>query len=701
MADPTKKLSIAEFAQRIKQRAPELAQIPDEELVRKVLERRPEMLSFIQTSEARPERLKRGTDMSERVFGRMQENIAGTPKAISQMIADAQQRYSQKRAGGTSGLWAAPQADIEAIYHGLVEPLGGVTMPGVIKRLMNKEDPASIIGDLSMMMIPGGEDVAAETHGMKVPGAETTRAMARTTFGVPMQELAGAGREPVLSAQIAYQKALTDWQRAAGEQRVAYADKVQKARADWVEKAMAAKRAEGAAAQIAGQRQTLTRGIKEYAERLQQNLKSTHQTVKGRLDGRWDSLRKTPMKKAGVPTILKDELLDSTRIYDAVDKAERKYLQGAPESIKQFRELVEWIKAEGKDQVEGRPRLRPITWDEARTHYTALGNRMYSGDLPGNMKAALSFVRDEGLGEQLRAGAGRAGALDVYQGLLKDWSQYESDWLDTSSVGRGKGSPLAIARLRPNAASLIPDITGKTGDLFMQRLGRYRDAGASMGLAEGVRKLTGQMESLEKPPSVKMPAKFEPPTPPKPGEPPTPVDPADIRRKILRSYSGRRMGWWERMFPPLLMERGMFKIPSIQEAIARVPRNELPVPGLPRPGQTMAPGRTPPPLESPAALRQPFPRSARGPEAEPELEMLRRGGGGPPPGQTFVQQAELVNNLRALYERQRAAGLGEQYITAQKLRAAEEALPKTQGQNYTAADLDAIKKKYGAKWGFK
>lgn len=49
-------LSITDFAAKIKQRDPRLAQVPDEELTRKVFERRPELMKFVKTAEPRPDR---------------------------------------------------------------------------------------------------------------------------------------------------------------------------------------------------------------------------------------------------------------------------------------------------------------------------------------------------------------------------------------------------------------------------------------------------------------------------------------------------------------------------------------------------------------------------------------------------------------------------------------------------------------------
>ncbi len=418
-----------------------------------------------------------------------------------------------------------------------------------------------------------------------------------------------AHEKAVSEAQAKYQKAAEDYRNSTEQTKGAHAEKVRKAREDWVQKSMDARRAQQESARVDAQRQTLQRGHEVYAEKLRQNLQQTYATVKGRLDARWNHLRETPINvPGGLGMKLRDMPLDSKAIADTVDIAEKKYLQGSPESIKQFRDLMNWMQ-QGGGKVETTEmgagggteatQLRPITWNEARTHYSNLGDRMFSGDLPGNITNAIRFVRDAGLGEQLRAGAEKAGAGPQYSSLLKDWSGFEHDWRDMSSVTTKGGSPLARARMAPNAATLAPQITGKTGDLVLQRLGKYKDAGASIPLAEGVRKLSGQIKDLPTIRVPKAPGKLELPAEPKVGEPPEafrepefkppraprmqtaeppesvpPIDPVAIRRKKLIEYSARPMSLWD-FIGPRLIERPLMSNEAIRNWVARQPRKEL------------------------------------------------------------------------------------------------------------------------------
>lgn len=486
--------------------------------------------------------------------------------------------------------------------------LGRLAQPGY-KSLAGKvgkatvETPARVT--LQRLSGAGKEPVLMEA--IKRKATETERA---ANFGKAKAEIERSNQErlqehaqEVSKAQAKYRQELVDYDKATAEKKAEHSSKVLKARKEWVDKAYAAKAAEQEAAKVSARRDTLNRTQEEYGKQLQQNMKQTFQTVKGRLDSRWDHLRKTPIKRGDKLTILNDEPLNSKAIADTVDEAQKKFLQGAPESITQFRNLMNWMRedtggasASMVDAAGGaEPALRPITWDEARTHYSALGDRMFSGDLPGNVMQAIRYVRDKGLATELRFGATRANALPAYESILQDWSGFESDWKDMSSITRGGGSPLAVALKAPNAATLIPQVTGRTGDLLMERFGRYRDAGASPTMASAIRKLGTEAKNLPKVRVPKTPGPLELPAEPKIGEPPElstpkapklktaktpepvpPIDPVSIRRMKMLQYSGKPKRYYDYL-PPNFPAEQFLSVDAIREWVARQPRKELPV----------------------------------------------------------------------------------------------------------------------------
>jgi hypothetical protein len=103
-AAPPDQLSITDFAAKIKQRDPRLTQVPDEELARKVFERRPDLMKFVKTAEARPDRhhkpdTPQATTSDEpgalKRFGQavgapttMEEVKAGTPTTTGGKVAE-------------------------------------------------------------------------------------------------------------------------------------------------------------------------------------------------------------------------------------------------------------------------------------------------------------------------------------------------------------------------------------------------------------------------------------------------------------------------------------------------------------------------------------------------------------------------------------------------------------------------------------
>lgn len=637
-------LSIQDFAARIKARDSRLAQFPDEELVRKVLERRPDLIVHLTAPPSAPRAPSKLTDpepFASRMVNRIGDAAESTEKVIPDFVNQSRTNFKEGQDQGWKGipkmLSAIPRAEASTLGS-LGSGLYGVSTPGIIQRLSNKEDPANIVTDAGLMLAGSGEE---PVRGGLEKGAKTAADVTGKSVGKPIrilsQEIAGAGKEPVLlermrnkavtaerasaydkakseayqdntigirehseavnKAKSEYQKAVSEYDQTTAEKKAEYAQKVAKARKEWVEKAYAAKQAQQEAARVDARREILGRSQSEYGDRLRQNLQDTYKTVKSRLDSRWNGLRSTPTKSGGGLSILGDSLGNAVDLKDGMENAESQFLQGSPDSLKQFRDLTGWISrdADGKIDGGGAP-LKPPTWNELRTHYSAMGDAMYGREIPANVFRALRYVRDEVVGGQLRDMAAKAGVGDKYASLLKDHSQFESDWRDMSSVTRGGGSPLAAALKAPNAATLIPQVIGKTGDLLMERLGKYRDSGASPATASAIRKLGSEIKNL---PSVKVPktpGKLELPDEPSMGpapelklprdpklrtakqpEPVNAVDPVSIRRKKLTEAAAKKFSWWD-TFPPYLIERLALKNPAFREWVASQPRKETPVP---------------------------------------------------------------------------------------------------------------------------
>lgn len=641
MAD---QLSTQEFAAKLKQRDSRLASVPDDVLVRKVLERRPELIVHLTappSMPSAPSKLTEPEPFMNRVLNRVGDAAESTEQMIPNFVNKSRSNFKDGQdLGGWKGvskmISAIPRAEGSALGD-IGKGLYGVSTPGIVQRIANKDDPANIIADAGMMLAGSGEEPVKSGLESGAKMAAEGGIMAGTPVRVLSQEIAGAGKEPVLlegmrnkavaaerassyekaktdtarenstrmqehaaeveKAKQFHQKAVSEYEQSTADKKSEYANKVAKARKEWVDKAYAAKQAEQESAKIDARRETLGRSQSEYGDRLRQNIQDTYKTVKSRLDSRWNGLRSTPTKSGGGLSILGDEKGNAVDLKHGMENAEEEFLQGSPDSLKTFRDLTGWISrdADGKIDGGGEP-LKPPTWNELRTHYSAMGDAMYGREIPANVFRALRYVRDEVVGGQLRDMAAKAGVGEKYSSLLRDHSQFEGDWMDTSSVTRSGGSPLAIARKAPNAATLIPQVTGRTGDLLMERLGKYRDSGASPATASAIRKLGSEIKNLPTVKIPKAPGKLELPKEPSAGESPElklprdpkmktakqtdpvdPVDPVAIRRKKLTEAAAKKFSWWD-TFPPYLIERLALKNPAFREWVATQARKETPVP---------------------------------------------------------------------------------------------------------------------------
>jgi len=118
-------MSIAELSAAIKRREPRLASVPDEELVRKVLERRPELMSMINTSEKR-----RPLDLYGKVGSRLKQNL---------------------------DLPSQAQGAATAIHEGLrnIREHGPSKMPEFLAALKQYAKPENVVGDALTAFILG------------------------------------------------------------------------------------------------------------------------------------------------------------------------------------------------------------------------------------------------------------------------------------------------------------------------------------------------------------------------------------------------------------------------------------------------------------------------------------------------------------------------------------------------------------------
>lgn len=171
---PDDKLSVEQFAQRIKQRDSRLSTVPDDVLVKKVLERRPQLATFMTSSPSAPpvpEDLTKQNSFPSRVMDRVGESAEGSGKMVDNLLSRSRENFKQaKDKKDYKGMALAPYNAEASGLGDVARGIGGVTTPGIISRIANKEDPASIFADAALNMIPSGEPsgvVAKATEQLK------------------------------------------------------------------------------------------------------------------------------------------------------------------------------------------------------------------------------------------------------------------------------------------------------------------------------------------------------------------------------------------------------------------------------------------------------------------------------------------------------------------------------------------------------
>lgn len=154
-------ITVDQFAAKLKAKYPQYASIPDAQLVEKVVAKYPQYKTQIGGAApgkpGGPKEEKKPFD--DRVIQRLSENAQSMADMPGNVIKDARERYLKR---GTGGVGDAAKSMTEGAYYNAVEPTAkgiyGITPPGLIGRIQDKEDPANIAGDALMGFMPGGEE---------------------------------------------------------------------------------------------------------------------------------------------------------------------------------------------------------------------------------------------------------------------------------------------------------------------------------------------------------------------------------------------------------------------------------------------------------------------------------------------------------------------------------------------------------------
>lgn len=410
------------------------------------------------TSEPRPQ-LKRGIDFPERVGERIKSNIMRPVEATQALLEAGRKGESPLKGFGT----LTPEGEKELFPWGR-GPIGSVAGPLTAPLRMTvgpfieswRQDPANLVGDIAT----GGILYEA---GAGEPRAKTVaEARGRTVTAPPTEEtLPPEQITAVEKANRGYQAAKAQIERRTG----------------------------------------LEATSKEFVQQAYDNLQQTYKAARSALDARWQQFR------AG----MEGADLDPAKTFNTVEEAKVKHLRGSPASLTQFNNLVrelgiqEFVE-DANGQLRAVPGTGALPFETGRVHYSAIGDKLAQGDLPGNVYQALKSVQ-EGLDGQLTSAADTRGLGKAYRDLKAEEHQFRSDWVDAKS-------PLAKAHQALDANFLEPRLLGRGNEYITKQLARYRKYGADPNLAGAARYYADEAKAMgaKKLPEVK---ELPQPKPPK------------------------------------------------------------------------------------------------------------------------------------------------------------------------------------------
>lgn len=295
----------------------------------------------------------------------------------------------------------------------------------------------------------------------------------------------------------------------------------------------------------------LARQVQEQSARLVNRIQTLAKSAKGRVDALYDTVR------LGT----KGATVEPSELADAVQKAEGK-IQGSSENIKVFRDILSkqpdeeepaFIETPSEGKVpkghalydvllsmskEGAEQPPPMGFRDLQGYYSELGDKLASGNLPGDVYQALKSLQSDvgGMMQRMANEAGVGSRLKSAQALYHDYMQTFKE-----NTGPSKsGSPIAQSLLAKDPAYAIKPLSAdETAARVRNDLARFDTgadvAGGAAKLYDNFRQSLRDFDSTSKPikvPPAPKPAKLtEAPAPPEPQQPK--VKPVPEPRKPL------------------------------------------------------------------------------------------------------------------------------------------------------------------------
>lgn len=366
----------------------------------------------------------------------------------------------------------------------------------------------------------------------------------------------------ITAAKAANDKAIADAADANAKAAQEHAAKTQS-----VADANATKQADFNAAQAkvdeltkAAQDQTTKRGqlarqVQEQSARLVNRIQTIGKNAKGRVDSLYGKVREAT----------KGQTVEPSELADAVQKAEGK-IQGSSENIKVFRDILskqpeeenpEFIETPSEGKVprghalydvllqmskEGAEQPPPMGFSDLQGYYSELGEKLASGNLPGDVYQAIKSLQGDigGLMQRMASAAGVGAQLKSAQGLHHDYMQTFKE-----NTGPSKsGSPIAQSLLAKDPTYAIKPLSAEeTAARVRNDLARFDPSQAGVGgaaqLYDNFRQSLRDFDKTSEPvkvPAPPKPVKLKPapevPEPVQPNLKPIPLTRPPLQAKI-------------------------------------------------------------------------------------------------------------------------------------------------------------------------
>lgn len=477
-------LTIPEFAQKVKTRFPEFSSVDDADLTRKILERRPELINQIQTSEKRPplqrhdpgylesgvQALKNvGKNLTVGMYeqSKVRPGEGVPPEAVGVPMPGAFVKNSID--DFLDGLHKGYQARQEARQQG----------EGIPGQILATAEQYPIVGPLVQQVEQSlsPADLEAAKSGPVLPPGAFGAVTEGAGYAAAPEALKRAGGALVKGASAVVEKGPAALQKGA-QSILGVGPKLTEKSVKGANEVIDENTAK--AGDVA-QREKLSQEVEQHATKLGEGIKELEKKVREtEVNPRYEAVRKAVGEDPGVP--LAELAKDASH-------AEQNILKGSTESIKQFRELIrgapesEGIETSAGFTKPGEPLYEQLAsegaidqggnlpFDQLQGYYSELGTKLASGNLPGDVYQAMKYLQGK-IGDAMKKVADRNGAGPQ----LAEAQSYYKDFMDTfhnTDAISKSGSPVAHVLRASDPGYYEAPFTGKGGVRGVGMLRKY------------------------------------------------------------------------------------------------------------------------------------------------------------------------------------------------------------------------------------